>query len=154
MATEDESVLRALRQAAEQFDPMPPEVRDAALGAFAWRTIGMELAELSFDSTQTQPELALRSGSASPRLLTFESSTITVDLEATSSQGKTHLVGHIYPEQPALLEIRHRAGVESTSADEHGRFSLGGIQSGPVRLVLKCRPHEEEQAIRTDWIIL
>lgn len=154
MPSDEEFLLQSLREAASLLDPVPPEVITAALGAFAWRNFDAELALLAYDSFENRPEMALRSGQSSPRLLTFEGSTLTVDLESISSRNERRLVGQLIPEQSAQLEIWHRGGRSTVEVDKHGRFVFSGVSAGPVSFVVRTGSEKEGLALKTDWVIL
>ena len=126
-----------LRQAAARFDPVPPALLQAAAGAFSWRTIDAELAELTFDSLVDQDELALVRGPAQRRLLSFQAGGLAIDLEVTSASSGRELVGQLAPPQQASVEIRSGTGVVVIEADELG----GPRRAGAVRpMSLRCRP--------------
>src|SRR5688500_9386673 len=91
-----------LRQAAELFDPVPARLKQAAVAAYAWRTIDAELAELVFDSFD-QP-MAVR-GPGRPRLLTFRSEELLIEVELD----ERHLVGRV-SSPPVAMAIQHGGG--------------------------------------------
>ena len=130
-----------LRRAAELFDPVPPHLVRGAISAFPWRTIDAELAELVFDSLD-QP-LAVR-GPGQPRLLTFRVDEVVVEVELEGN----NLVGRVSPAAAEVL-IQHGGGEVTVGADGLGRFTVGGLASGPLRL--RCT-FEAGRSLVTDWI--
>lgn len=115
-------------------DPVPDAVLAGARGAFAWRTIDAELAELVEDSALDA--LAGVRGTG-PRLLTFEAGSATVVVQVTD-EGRSHrLLGQLVQPQPADIEVRHATGTVTVRADDLGRFAVDTVPSGPVRLA--CR---------------
>jgi hypothetical protein len=141
-----------LRQAAARFDPVPPALLQAAAGAFSWRTIDADLAELTFDSLVDQDELALVRGPAERRLLSFQAGGLAIDLEVTSVSSSRDLVGQLAPPQQASVEIRSGTGVIVIEADELGRFRAGPVPSGPMSL--RCSPASSGPGpvVVTDWV--
>jgi hypothetical protein len=153
----DEPIERELRDAAQLLDPVPPHLVRAATGAFAWRTIDADLAELVYDSL-AEPAAAVRGvavpgvavpGAEQPRLLTFRTSALTVELEVVGEGATRRVVGRVSPAGPADLEVRHGRGMVTVSADGLGRFAAGGLAPGPVRL--RVQPVGEAPAVVTDW---
>jgi len=136
MEIEDE-----LRQAAELFDPVPAQLKRAAIAAYTWRTIDAELAELVFDSLD-QP-LAVRS-SDQPRLLTFRSNDLVVEVELDAR----NLVGRVSL-PPVEVIVQHSGGEVTVTADQLGRFTVRGLEPGPLRL--RCR-FDGDRSLVTDWI--
>jgi hypothetical protein len=147
-ALEDE-----LRQVVAQIDSVPAALLDAAVGAFAWRTIDADLAELVFDSLVDQDEAALVRSSGHGRMLSFRGRTLTIDVEVTSAGQSRTLVGQLVPPQSAAVDIRQGGSLVAVEADELGRFSAGPLQAGPISL--RCRVGSESQpSVTTDWVTI
>lgn len=139
-----ESFEQLVRAALD--DPVPGAVVAAGEGLFAWRTIDAELAEL-VHSAAAEPELA---GVRSDELVltsTYESDTLTVELEETPATGE--LVGQLMPPQHATVAWSNPAGdgpvVEASS---QGVFRFADLPDGPFQLVV-TRP--DGTAVRTAW---
>jgi hypothetical protein len=149
----DEQLVTMLRDAG-RLDPVPAEAIAAARSSLAWRTMDAELAELAYDSLLDDPVLAgLRGADTSPRMVTFESPALTVEVEAATTGTRRRLIGQLVPPQPARLEVRHAAGVATVDADELGRFAADDLPPGPVSLHV----HGEGAgavAVTTDWIVV
>lgn len=152
----DQDLEDELRGIAARVDPVPAELMLAAEAAFAWRTIEAELAELVFDSLTTaaagsraadRPEerLALVRGGG-PRMLTFATDGLTVELEVTRLGGAHRLLGQLLPPSAASVEIRHPDGVLRTEADELGRFAAEQVSAGPISI--RCL------GVVTDWVAI
>jgi hypothetical protein len=146
---DDDELLTALRQAVRSRDVVPANFVNAAKGAFAWRTIDAELAELTYDSLRsTEDALSLRAEAASIRALTFTSDHVTLELEIV---GDT-LLGQVVPAQRAAITVQQdNGGSQTLDADEIGRFSVQPVPSGPFRL--RCRTAANVEAL-TGWIML
>jgi hypothetical protein len=143
---DDEQLMRELRRAADLMDPMPDHLVATARAAFTWRTVDAELAELVFDSLTAAAPVR---GTAEPRLLTFQTSELTIEAELDHGEGRGRMVGWLTPPAPVEIEIRHRRGTVTVTTDPLGRFAVGGLPRGPMRLL--CRPAGTGSAVVTDW---
>lgn len=148
----DEQLLDELRRAASQFDPPPPAVVEAARSSFTWRTIDAELAALVFDSTVDRPGTALRGDG--PRLMTFSSSGLDIEVEVANLGSRRQLVGQLVPPQAAEIEVRHAAGTTTIQADQLGRFHADAIGSGPVSLRCRLAAAPPGPPVVTEWVPL
>jgi len=149
----DAQLLDELRRAASQFDPPPPAVVEAARSSFTWRTIDAELAALVFDSGVDQPVTALRGGEG-PRLMTFSSSGLDIEVEVINLGSRRQLVGQLVPPQAADIDVRHAAGTTTIQADQLGRFGADAIGSGPVSLRCRLAATPSAQPVVTEWVPL
>jgi hypothetical protein len=150
----DTELEEELRRVVAQIEPVPPGLVEAAVGAFAWRTIDADLAELVFDSLVDQDEAALVRGSGQGRMLSFRASSLTIDVEVTGTGASCRLVGQLVPPQRASVDVRHGDNVVTIEADELGRFSAGPLRSGPISL--RCRPGAgpAQAPVVTDWVAI
>jgi hypothetical protein len=147
---DDAELLASLRRMAKATDPIPSHVVELARAAFDWRTLDAELAELVLDSAE--PELAAAAGAlvrstGHARLLTFEASDLTIEVEVEEEGEKRLLRGQLLPPVAAELVVQHAGGDLHATADADGRFTVEGVSSGPVRLraVLAGRAPVETQ---------
>jgi hypothetical protein len=151
--TDDDILLDELRRVLADIDPVPAPVRLAARAAIEWRTIDAELAALVSDSIVDEPALAMR-GTAEPRMLTFETPELTIELEAEpAGPNGVRIVGQLVPPQPAQIAVRHGDDVIATRADERGRFVADGVGAGLVSL--RCRLDDALGAgrlVETAWL--
>lgn len=137
---------RELREAAGQLDPVPEHLSDLAVAGFTWRTIDAELAELAYDSL-TVAEPALVRGGDRPRLLTFQTDELSIEIEIVG-EGQPELVGQLVPAQPAEVELQQADRRQVVDTDPLGRFTVTPPATGPVRL--HCRPAAGRPVV-TDW---
>lgn len=149
---DDEELFAELQHAIRARRDVPPEFVEAAKSAFAWRNIDAELAQLTYDSTDSARRsdlaAATRSEPASIRALTFTSAAMTIELEVTEDS----VLGQVVPAQPATIELQRQAGPEpAIVADEIGCFSIQPIPRGPFRL--RCRAAAGIDVL-TSWITL
>jgi hypothetical protein len=124
-----------LRTVFAHLDPVPPLLEAAARDAFAWRTIDEELASLTRDSADEEAGALVR-GPGGARQLSFEASTVEVELEVVATgERERRLEGQLLPPGPATVSVE-RPGADrvSVEADDLGRFVLEGLRAGVVRL--------------------
>ncbi|CAM5606788.1 MULTISPECIES: hypothetical protein [Streptomyces] len=132
-----------LRQAAAVLDPVPAELVQAALDAFALHDLDARLAELTFDSLVDA--LPVRGVTDAPRMLTFRAGEVTVDVEVTEEG----LMGQLLPPQSARIEVL--GGPQTPHpvvADTLGRFTSDAPPSGPFALRLRTGA----EVIVTEWL--
>jgi hypothetical protein len=145
MTRDTDAVTEAeLRAIFGHMDPIPPLLDDAARGAFAWRTVDEELAELMRDSAEAFSEeeagLLVR-GAHGPRQLSFESPRLGIELEVTATGPRSRrLEGQLLPPETATVTVE-RPGEDGVSvqADDLGRFVLDGMRAGVVRVHVLLR---------------
>jgi hypothetical protein len=133
-----------LRRLFNHLDPVPPLLDEAARGAFAWRTVDEELAELMRDSADAEEEAGLLVrgvGGGGPRQLSFESPRVGIELEVVQTGPRERrLEGQLLPPEAAMVTVE-RPGEDSVSvqADDLGRFVLDGLRAGVLRLHVMLR---------------
>ena len=145
----DEELLAQLRQALKARRAVPPGFIEAAAGAFAWRTIDAELAQLTYDSlAPSEAAPVTRSEPASIRALTFTSPRLTIELEVAGDS----LLGQVVPPQAATIRVQARDGAEAViTADQIGCFVIQPAPRGPFRL--RCQTAASVDVL-TGWITL
>ncbi|MFB9876314.1 hypothetical protein ACFFMN_00090 [Planobispora siamensis] len=143
---ENQELENQLRRAAEIFDPLPSGALQSAIDAYALHTLEAELAELAFDSLERAAGVR---GPGRPRLLTFRSPPVTIELEISVSGGTGHIIGRLLPPQPARIEIHGRRPMVLT-ADPLGRFSGEHLPTGAFSL--RCRL--PSLVVATEWITI
>jgi hypothetical protein len=147
----DDQLEEELRQLAARLEPVPPELLRGAAGAFAWRDIDAELAELVFDSALDADEATLVRGSPERRLVSFAGGGLTIDVEVTRAGPVRTVMGQIAPPQRGAVDIRRRQETVTVEADELGRFESGPLAPGP--LSIRLRPAAGSPVV-TDWLAL
>jgi hypothetical protein len=131
----DEMLIEELRAVIGRVDPVPPRLDEAARGAFTWRTVDAELAELMLDSADAESAELLVRGAAGPRQLSFESPRLAVELEVVDAGPRERrLEGQLLPPAAASVTVEQDAGRRAVEADELGRFAVDGLSAGPARL--------------------
>lgn len=147
--SDDETLLDDLRHALAASDTVDERVLAAARGAFAWRTVDAELAELVRDSAVDGPVGVRSDGRGdAPRILSFATEGIGVEIEV----GPRGIVGQLLPCASGEVDLLtlDEGLVASATADEVGCFNLPAPHSRTVRL--RCRAGE--LSFVTDWVIL
>ncbi|MFD0318604.1 hypothetical protein [Streptomyces flavalbus] len=134
-----------LRRAAAILDPVPPELRRTAVEAFTLHDLDARLAELTFDSLIDA--IPVRGVTDPPRMLTFRTGELTVDVEVTSEG----LMGQVLPPQPVRIEVLGGARVAAPpalTADDMGRFTSDTPPAGPFALRLRTGG----DVVVTEWL--
>lgn len=136
----DDELVALLGEAVAEDDAVSDRRRAAARGAFAWRTVDEELAELLHDSA-LDAGAAVRSSAGAPRSISFGRSGLTLEIEVDGEE----VLGEVIAEGAAaagggLAEVRlQRPGVDdtTTAADAAGFFRFAGVGPGAVRFVVE-----------------
>lgn len=134
----------ALRTVLAAVDPVPDAARRAAHDAWEWRDVDAALAALTSDSL-TEPVGATTRGTP-PRLLTFESGAITIDLEVTADADRVHVLGQITPGRATDVTAMWPGGAKTVASDERGRFTMGDLPVEWLRLSVAG-----DEPARTEW---
>jgi hypothetical protein len=148
--TGDDQLLAALGEAAAARRSVPPDFLAAAQAAFTWRDIDAELASLTYDSAadQERAPAGTRALPARLRALTFESATLSIELEL----GQESVLGQLVPAQSGLVEVQSvTGGTVSATVDEVGYFVVSPVPSGWFRL--RCHTDGGTDVV-TGWAIL
>jgi hypothetical protein len=149
---DDARLEEELRGLAARLEPVPERLVQAAVDAYAWRTVDADLAELVFDSLADREEAAPVRGRQQERLLSFQASGLAIEVEVTAAGSSRRLIGQLVPPQRTVVEIRHRDGAMAVATDEFGRFAADWMPAGPVSL--RCGPAagEDRSQVVTDWV--
>lgn len=132
-----------LRRAAVILDPVPAQLRQIAVAAFALLDLDARIAELTFDSVVDA--LPIRGATDVPRMLTFRAGEVTVDVEVTAHG----LMGQVLPPRRTRIEVL--GGPQSATpvvADDMGRFTSDAPPSGPFALRLRTGG----ETVVTEWL--
>ncbi len=151
---DDTELEEQLRQAAARFEPVPADLMRTAVGAYTWRTIDADLAELVFDSAIDHDDAALVRGPQQERLLSFRAGELTIDVEIAGTGSVRSLIGQLVPPRPAAIEIRQGADARTVEADELGRFSAARLRAGPICLRFSTGEQAGGRAVVTDWVTI
>ncbi|MGL4742822.1 MAG: hypothetical protein ACRCXL_00330 [Dermatophilaceae bacterium] len=141
---DDDALAGDLADAVGGDREIPAQWRDAARGAFAWRTVEDDLLRLADDGALVGA--AVR-GAAEPRVLSFGGADLTLEIEVNEQR----ILGQVLPPRACVLTMESpQQPPRSTSTDGSGLFVLDRTDQGAVRFGV-----ETEGAIRcTEWVLL
>jgi hypothetical protein len=122
----------ALTRLLARLDPVPAAATAAASAAFEWRDLDAALAALTSDSQHDEPAVTVRG--RPPRLLSFTTGAITIDIEVTAEDRAVRILGQLAPAQPAQIVVEYRGGVSRADADQRGRFAVAALPVGWLRV--------------------
>ena len=143
----DARLLAALGAAVRARQAVPDAVVELGKGAYAWRHIDAELAQLTYDSGLDRTG-AVRSETASIRALGFTSAHLSIEVEVTEDC----LLGQVTPPQAGTLQALTATGASTeTTVDEIGCFAVEPIPASPFRL--RFRAGRGADAL-TGWVTL
>jgi hypothetical protein len=140
--------LAKLRTGLEQSDPPPETIGEFAKALFGWRDIDATLAELSFDSIDSEVPTGVRS-TAVGRMISFQAGKWLVDIEYDSASG--HLMGRVSPDSQVTVELHSSGARFSVEGDTSGNFEFDNVITGPVSLVFHF---DDGQSVKTTWVVL
>jgi hypothetical protein len=146
-APHDDALQELLAVALRQGDPLPRRVIAAARGAWTWRTIDQELADLVFDSATELTGARDREGA---RQLTFRAPGLEIEVMVADPASR-RLVGQLVPAEATTVRLEGTDDVLEQDTDRFGRFTFDGAPSGPVRFSVTNR---DGATVTTDWILL
>lgn len=146
---QDDEELVADFAYANRSASVPESVLRAARAAFERRRqeAAHVLARLGYDSV-LDDEFVMRAGETDDRrIVTFESRTLSVEIELSTGG----LVGQLVPPMAAEVElVSATATIGRTTADSMGCFALERPPPGPVQF--RCRV--PAGLVFTDWVLL
>jgi hypothetical protein len=144
---DDDALQELLTIALRQGDPVPRHVIAAARGAWTWRTIDQELADLVFDSATELTGVRDREGA---RQLTFRAPGLEIEVMVADPASR-RLVGQLVPAQATTVRLEGTDDARDQESDRFGRFTFDNAPSGPVRFTVSTT---EGATVTTDWILL
>jgi hypothetical protein len=151
---EEELFRRVAEMLSPQLDP-PAMVTELARQSFGLRTVDAELAALTADSAEAGTAAAVRRSGVPgvPRLLSFQTPGLLLELEVAPAPGGRRILGELMPPGPATIEVRQpqEDGPRRVETDEEGRFLLDGVRPGPFSLT--CR-RIGLAPVTTEWTTL
>jgi hypothetical protein len=141
----DEALMRELRSALSPDRQVPDGWREAARGAYTWRTVDQELLSLTHDSL-AEPGAAVR-GPTAPRVLAFTGGELSLEVELVDRRVMGQVTGTDITE--VVFESADGRALPA-SPDESGFFALEGEDHGLVRFAVRCG----DRRLVTEWILL
>jgi len=148
MTRPDDDLIAVLTTALRTADPVPARVLHAARGAYTWRTIDAELAELVFDSAS---ELTGVRSEDQARQVTFQAPGIEIEVMVVDGSTR-RIVGQLVPAQESTIELTGADRAVATTSDDLGRFTFDEVLPGPVRISVVGDGNTP--TVHTDWVLL
>ena len=147
----DDELIEHLRTLAAQADPVPDLVTEAARAAFLLRRLDAELAELVLDSAvDAGPVLVRGVEDDSVRMLSFETASLSIEVQVTAADGTRSLLGQVSGAS-GDVEVETLAGRSTVPIDALGRFAVSDVPTGTVRLHLVA---DDGTPVTTSWVSL
>lgn len=144
----DDRLIDELASALDATDPVPERFIEAAKESFTWKTIDIELAELVFDSAES--ELVGVRGVDATRQVTFQAPGFEIEV-AIISDGTRRLVGQVVPAHEGTVELHFGEQSVSTASDNLGRFSFEDVPLGPISLRIELA---DGAVVQTAWTLV
>ena len=143
--TTDDELLARLRRIADEADAAPQFVTDGARAAFSTRRLDDELAELLRDS-EISPSTVRGGG---PRLLSFETAAITLELQIEETAGRVALGGLVIGSADEIEVQTITTAPRRVTTDGHGWFRADDLPVEPLRVRVRT---SDGPAVSTGWI--
>ncbi|WP_248960014.1 hypothetical protein [Sphaerisporangium perillae] len=153
--SDDDRLIAELGHAVREAR-VPESFVRAGKGAFTWRTVDAELAELRLDSWLSASEASEPTGlrdeppgrrhGAGPRTLSFAARELSIEVEIHADAVR----GQLVPAQPGTLLVRDDDGpVRDVPVDDVGWFVIEPVPARRFRLHVRTAAGS---AVITDWI--
>jgi hypothetical protein len=142
----DARLLDRLRQLAAELDDPPDYVDRAARAALSTRRLDHQLAQLIADSAQIRP--ATRAGEPSIRLLTFETATVSLELQVDEVAGRRSVRGHVAGAAGEAV-VETSSDTRTAAIDQRGWFAVDDLPAGVIRIRLQAA---DGTAVITGWV--
>jgi hypothetical protein len=144
----DDELMEQLRRIAGEVDAPPDLVTESARAAFSVRRLDDELAELLHDSDVTA-SAAVRGDRPGPRLLSFESGEVSLELQIEQVRSRLVVRGVAVGTAGDVEVETTTTGPHAAAMDDNGWFRVVGLPVEPVRV----RVHAPDgTAVSTGWI--
>ncbi len=144
---DDDRLLEELRALVDDFDAPPAGLEATMRHAFNLADPPDDLAELVFDSALERLPAGVR-GDTGTRLLTFEGSSMSVEVEVNDHPRS--MVGQFVPPPDGSVSIRLADDTIPLDVDELGRFHVENLPRGPFSI--RCRT--PQHTVDTDWFLV
>jgi hypothetical protein len=149
-APDDAALLARLDDLLTRLEPGEGPAIELGEAAYDWRTLDAELAHLTADSAMLAPA-GIRSGEQ-PRLATFTSASLSVELEIETVDSLCRIVGQIVPPSSGEVDVRPARGeVRSEPIDANGGFVVERVPRGPLVLVVRAA---SGTLLETTWLLI
>ena len=143
---DDDELMAALAEAVAEAEAVTDRAREAARGAFTWRTVDSELLELLHDSA-VEEGAAVRAGRRRARTLSFASGMLGLEVEVDGEHVRGQVIGDIVP---TVVLQRTDAPDRAVPVGPAGFFKISDVPAGPVRFVARAA----EWSLTSRWVVL
>lgn len=147
MIDDDDELLERLRDIAAAVDGPPELVELSARAALSTRLLDHELAQLLNDS-ESAAGAPVRGEDHRLRLLSFQTATVSVELQLDEVAGRLSLRGHVSG-AAGEVEVETATDRRSASIDPDGWFVVEDVPAGAVRIRLRA---DDGTAVTTSWM--
>jgi hypothetical protein len=146
--TKDDELIERLRHIAEEIDAPPELVAETARAAFLTRRLDEELAELLRDSDHATSQL-VRGEVGGPRVLSFETATVSLELQIEEAAGRISLSGVVSGSSGEVTIETTTAEPRTSQIDDGGWFRVEDLPTGALRVHITAA---DGRAVTTSWI--
>ncbi len=143
-------LMERLRTIGAAVDPVPSIVAELASAALETRDLDAELASLTADSATDSTALVRGTAVATPRMMSFEAGSVTVELQVDrrdDSVATAVLRGFVLGAERVAIEFR--TGVRPVPIDDSGWFLIDDVPAGAVRLRIE---RSGGGLVTTEWM--
>lgn len=145
--SDDDDLMARLRHIAADVEGVPDLVDESARAAFLTRRLDDEIATLLGDSA-THPA-TVRAGTPAPRLLSYESGPVSLDLEVDDDPDGGHRLRGLVTGAEGDVEVDAGPGTTLPAVvDDLGWFTVT-VPRGPVRVRVRAA---DGTPVTTGWL--
>jgi hypothetical protein len=131
----DREILRQVRDAFAEADPMPVDLPERIRFSLALRDLEIEVARLA--ARESQPALASR-GEEQSRTVTFDSESLTIMIRIDSNgDGTVRVDGWLAPPQRREIQMKTGSSPLTAITDDQGRFAFAIVPCGTAQLIVR-----------------
>src|SRR3954447_24325503 len=146
--TGDDELMERLRRIANDVDGPPELVTESARAAFSTRRLDAELAELVEDS-QLTASATVRLAQPGPRLLSFATGDVTLELQVEQVRDRLALRGVAVGTQGDAEVETLTAEVHRAAIDDQGWFTVEALPVETLRVRVETAGGS---SVTTGWI--
>lgn len=146
----DQRILDEVRELYARLDPCPAGLTDRIKFALTVQALNADVAEL----IRSEAPAGVRSEQAgtAPALtgtISFSTRSVTIGISTSeATEGLRRIDGWVTGWPAALIEVHElgsEAPIRTVTADEHGRFVVESVRSGPVFFVVRRLPADPDE---------
>jgi hypothetical protein len=157
LPADDADLMALLGGIALALDPPPANSYDIGYGLFSLYRMEDELAALVADSLTSAG--AVRASTTDVRMLSFESSELTVEVQSSRIGDRIAILGQVFETEPSqsaptesvvrVVYLETQDGIQaSVVVDAGGRFEFDDVPAGLVRFRVAS---DETSGVATAW---